>query len=232
MLVSQAYDLRSYQLSGPDLLNSERFIVVAKVPAGATKEEFRVMQQNLLKERFGLTFHREKKEMQMYELTVGKNGPKMKESVDEAQSTPPAPFAPGPLKLDKEGFPMLPPGGRGMAMMNGRARMQASKETMEQLAGMLGGQLGKPVTDATGLKGKYDFELYWVSSGMMMGPMGRGGPPPPSPEGGATPAAPELESGPTIVQAVQEQLGLKLEQKKGLVDILVVDHINKVPTEN
>jgi len=119
-----------------------------------------------------------------------------------------------------------------MAIMNGRARMQASQQTMEQFAGMLSGQLGKPVTDATGLKGKYDFELYWVASGMM-GFGGRGLPVPP-PEGGAgaAPVISDPDSGPTLIGAVQEQLGLKLEQKKGPVDIIVIDHIEKVPTEN
>ena len=64
-LVTQAYDIRSYQLSAPSWLATERFIILATVPEGATKEQFHVMLQNMLKERFGLTFHREQKEMQM-----------------------------------------------------------------------------------------------------------------------------------------------------------------------
>ena len=243
MLLTQAYDIKPYQLSGANGLEAERFNISAKVPAGTTKEDFRLMQQNLLAERFKLKIHHEKKEMQMYELVVGKNGPKLKESVEapaaqDGAPAPPAAFVPGPPKLDKDGFPDLPPGERGpmIFMVNGRARMKANQQTMEQFAGMLSSQMGKPVTDATGLKGKYDFTLTWAPDGMMMGPMGRGGPMPPPPDGGGAPAplagAPDGDSGPTLIGAIQEQLGLRLEQKKGPVDIVVIDHMEKVPTEN
>ena len=60
-LVSIAYDLKSYQFPGSSDLNTDRFTVSAKVPPGTTKEDFRLMQQNLLAERFKLKIHREKK---------------------------------------------------------------------------------------------------------------------------------------------------------------------------
>lgn len=240
-LVTEAYDIKRYQISGPSWLDSERFDVKAKVPEGATKEQYRLMLQNLLAERFKLTLHHDKKEMPMYELVVAKNGPKMKESVDDpAPKDDPAPASPppsGPPKftMDKDGYPVLPPGSGPMTiMMNGRARMQVSKMSMQDFAGRLSGQVSRPVTDATGLKGKYDFILSWAADGM--GPRGPGGlmpPPPPPPEGGVPMAStPDLDSGPTLFAAIQQQLGLKLEPKKGLVDILVIDHMEKVPTEN
>jgi uncharacterized protein (TIGR03435 family) len=71
-----------------------------------------------------------------------------------------------------------------------------------------------PVTDITGLTGKFDFTLTWA--------MDRGGPSPAS----------DADSGPTIFNALQTQLGLKLEQKKGPVDRLVIDHAERVPTGN
>src|SRR6185369_276003 len=146
-LISTAYDLKRYQYSGPSWLDGERFDIVAKVPEGATKEQFRVMLQNLLAERFKVAVHREKKEMQVYELLVAKGGLKIKESVEEPAETPPggpaagssgtaAPPPPPPpppggggpmprFELDKEGFPILPRSfaGKGpmMIMMNGRA---------------------------------------------------------------------------------------------------------------
>jgi uncharacterized protein (TIGR03435 family) len=249
-LVTLAYNLKRYEYSGPSWMDTERFDIVAKVPLGATKEQFRVMLQNLLVERFKLTFHNEKKEMQVYELMVAKNGPKLKESVEEPPSAeaakaggpdagalgaPPPPPPPPPggvmprITMDKEGFPVLPGGmaGRGpmTIMMNGRARTQAFRQSSQQIADMLSNQIGKPVTDATGLKGKYDFKLQWAADSM-----GRMPPPPPGAEGGA-PSPPE-DSGPTIYAAIQDQLGLKLEQKKGQVEMLVVDHAEKVPTEN
>jgi len=239
MLLVQAYDIKPYQLSGGSAFEGERFNISAKVPAGTTKEDFRIMQQNLLAERFKLKIHREKKEMQVYELVVAKNGPKLKDAAPEPaapEDAPPPPpaFPPGPPKLDKDGFPEMPAGARGpvMFMMPGRARMKANGATIDQLIGLLSGQMGKPVVDGTGLKGKYDIALAWAPEGMI-GPMGRGGPmPPPFEGGGPPPPAPDGESGPTLIGALQEQLGLRLEQKKGLVDIVVIDHMEKVPTEN
>jgi uncharacterized protein (TIGR03435 family) len=113
-------------------------------------------------------------------------------------------------------------------MMNGKARWRASNETMEQLATMLGVQLGQPVKDATGMKGKYDFTLSWANE-----PFGGRGGAMPGSEGGAPGASlAEPDNGPTLLQAIQSQLGVKLESKKTQVEILVVDHVEKVPTEN
>ena len=78
-----AYAVKGYQISGPKWLDSERFDIVAKIAKGATKEQFQLMLQNLLAERFKLTLHHETKELPMYALVVGKGGPKLKESVEE-----------------------------------------------------------------------------------------------------------------------------------------------------
>jgi uncharacterized protein (TIGR03435 family) len=80
---------------------------------------------------------------------------------------------------------------------------------MERVAGFLASAVGRPVNDATALKGKYDFVLKWVLEGPVT-----------------------EDSSPTIFEALQQQLGLKLESKKEMVDVLVVDHIEKAPTEN
>jgi uncharacterized protein (TIGR03435 family) len=76
-----AYDIPQYQLSAPDWMVDTRFDITAKIPPGTTEEQLRLMEQTLLVERFRLTVHHETKEMQVYELTVGKNGPRLKESV-------------------------------------------------------------------------------------------------------------------------------------------------------
>lgn len=252
-LLITAYDLKPYQITGPAFLNTERYEITAKVPAGATKEQFRVMLQNLLAERFKMVVHREKKEMQVYELTVMKNGPKFKESVPAPPAatptpppdTPPMPMVPSRLKLDADGFPEIPAGagnGTSMIMMNGRARMRARNQSMPDLANMLSNQVGKPVTDATGLTAKYDFTLTFTGGSMGMPGMpmiGVVGPPPPPPPPGAgggggapNPTSTDDSPGLTIFGAVQEQLGLRLDQKKGMVDMLIVDRAEKVPTEN
>jgi uncharacterized protein (TIGR03435 family) len=133
------------------------------------------------------------------------------------------------MALDKDGFPSIPAGQPGMAMMNGRARLFYPHETMAMLAGMLSSQLGQTVTDATSLQGKYDVGLYWVTGSRSAPP-----PPPPPDGGGSMPTAvlAESEAGPTLMQAVQDQLGLRLESKKGPVEFIVVDRMEKAPTEN
>jgi uncharacterized protein (TIGR03435 family) len=93
---------------------------------------------------------------------------------------------------------------------------------MEQLAKTCSGQLGRPVTDTTGLTGQYEIRLYWVSN--------TGAAQPPGKDGGA-PAASD-PGGPTLMQALQNQLGLRLEAKRGPVEFLVVDRMERLPTEN
>jgi uncharacterized protein (TIGR03435 family) len=212
MLVMQAWDIKDYQYSGPDWTQSTRFNISAKVPTGATKEQFRQMMQSLLAERFKMTFHREEKEMATYGLVVAKNGPKMKESptAEGDEKTPAGP--PGGFKTDANGFPVLPPGRAPMGIIGGsHATMRFADETMVDFASSLADQVRKPIADATGLKGKYDFTLQWVTDGASLS---------------------ADDPGPTIFQTLQDQLGLKLESKKRMVEILVVDHMEKTPIEN
>jgi uncharacterized protein (TIGR03435 family) len=207
-VLADAYNIHSYDFSGPDWLQGTRFDFSAKIPAGATKEEFQTMIRNLLADRFKMVVHRETRQAQVLEVTVGKNGPKFHESTPKEAPKDDAPS--GPMKRDEDGFPILGPGS-SMSMVPGHARMKSEGETMAWLVELLSQQLHSPVTDATGLKGKYDFVVSWTWE---EGP------------GAASAAAADLAT------AVQSQLGLKLERKKGPVEVLVVDHIEKVPTEN
>ena len=81
---------------------------------------------------------------------------------------------------------------------------------------MLSNQVEKPVTDATGLKGRYEFTLSWMASV----------------PASSSPSAPAADAGPDIFAAVQQQLGLKLEASKAPVDVLVIDHFDRDPVEN
>jgi uncharacterized protein (TIGR03435 family) len=268
-VLTTAYAVKGYQINGPKWLDSERFDIVAKIPKGATKEQFQMMLQNLLAERFKLTLHHETKELPMYALVAGKGGSKLKESVDDgptagaaaqggaagsggpSASAPPPPPPPPPgsdgagpvmnrIRMGADGMPQLPPGagknGLMMMMMNGRTRMVGSGQPISALTEMLANTLGRPVVDATGLKGKYDISLDFAPEGMN-GPMGMMPPPPPQHDGGPgvggpMASAPDGGGGPAIFTALQEQMGLKLEQRKGPVDLLVIDRMEKVPTEN
>jgi uncharacterized protein (TIGR03435 family) len=251
-LLMTAYNVKNYQIAGPSWLDSERFDITATMPPDTSKEQFQVMLQNLLIERFKMSVHREKKELPMYSLVVAKAG-KLKETAagspsPDADAPPPPP--PGPPKIGSDGFPVFPAAMTGRPgiftmMMPGRARLTATAQTMQDLANRLSNQLNRPVIDDTGLTAKYDFILTYAPD-PNEGP-GRGGPGPgggmmvavargPAPAGPGpgndNVFLPDGETPPPLFGAIQSQLGLKLDPKKGGVDIIVIDRIEKIPTEN
>ncbi len=208
-LILKAYDLPLYRFVGSESLFDVRFDITATIPAGATKEQFLLMQQNLLATRLGLVVHREKKEMPLYELVVAKSGSKLKEAVPPGEPLEPPSFA-GGIKKDDEGFPVLPPGHTMYAIYMDRARLQGAAETMEHFAATLSSQLQSPVQDSTGLTGKYDFVLKWLPGNLRA----------------------EDDPGLSLESALPAQLGLTLRKTRGQVDVLVVDHVEKTATEN
>jgi uncharacterized protein (TIGR03435 family) len=102
----------------------------------------------------------------------------------------------------------------GLGLKGGR--LYFPDATMDYVAAIVSGQVGRVVTNATGLNGKYEISLYWTPDSMRS----------------AAATAPGDDSGPTIFQALQDQLGLRLEQNKRLVEFLIVDHAEKTPSEN
>jgi uncharacterized protein (TIGR03435 family) len=185
-------------------MDAARYNVVAKIPAGAVRRQFGQMRQSLLAERFGLRAHYEKKDMTVYELTVGKGGTRLKESQEPVAGKPEAAWRP----------PAYGPPARTMA------RVDRKGESIADLANFLSNQLGQPVMDATGLGGRYDYALSFL-----MEPGGRAA-------GPVVPDGPEPEFGISLIDAVREQLGLRLEKKKGQAGVLVVDHAERVPIGN
>jgi uncharacterized protein (TIGR03435 family) len=225
-LVEEAYDLRAFQLVAPDWMQQARFYIEAKLPVDATKEQFREMLRNLLAERFGLKVRADEKQMSGYELVLAKSGPKFKEAVPPTPEDPddstPHRHESGPPPRDERGFPVLPPGMSGMAIMRGFARAQWLNMTTEELARNLSYQARRPVSDATGLTGTYDFSLYWMAGALDAAPRLDSEP---------ASAAPD-PSGPSLYAALQEQLGLKLDSKQVTLNVIVVDHAEKTPKEN
>jgi len=213
-LLGRAYNLPPQQLSAPDWMSRETFEIAAKVPPGSTTEQVRLMLQNLLVERFQLQVHRETKEALVYFLMVAKGGPKLVPHADDPQpagAAIPRRDEPVRAKFDAKGYPILPPG-VGFGELNGKARLRLENSDLAGLVRRLARQLDAPVIDKTGLDGKYDIALSWTER-------------PPG-------AEPDADAGPDLLAAVSEQLGLKLERKKGPVEMLVVDHAEKVPTGN
>jgi uncharacterized protein (TIGR03435 family) len=224
-LIALAYDVRDLQVSGgPSWVDSERYNIEAKEPDSFVQElpklppdqrgeQRRLLVQSLLADRFKLKLRRESKELPVYALVVAKNGPKLQEA------------KPG----DTYPKGMKGPDGIGHAglMRMGPGELTGQGLPVESFARLLSQALGRSVVDQTGLKGIYDFTLKWTpepGEGMMLRAPGGGNPGPES-------APPPESSGPSIFTAIQEQLGLKLESRKGPVDNLVIDHVEK-PSEN
>jgi uncharacterized protein (TIGR03435 family) len=149
------------------------------------------MLRTLLADRFQLQLHRETKDLPVYALVVGKNGPKLMEGAADTK------FSNIQASTSRHGI-----------------RMTATHETMGQLAGQIGIYAGRPILDMTGLTGSYDFKLEWVQEN----------------PGAVSPDASDL-SGASLLEAVQDQLGLKLEARKSHMEILVIDRAEK-PSEN
>jgi len=231
-LLMTAFAVPIDQLSGSDWVMGQdaRFDIAAVVPAGATKEQANEMLINLLKERFHMTYHSEKKEFDLYALVLAKGGSKLK---DAAPADGPLPDPPQPgtravaAPLDRDGFPQLPagrPGSQGRGA-NGVTRETYRMATPQMLLNMIQFELRPSRTvDKTGLTGKYDFTLAYSNMGLT-GPMGR--------SLSATPGEADLpDSAPDLFTALEKQLGLKLEKSKTQLDMIVIDHMDKQPTEN
>jgi len=250
-LMAIAYKVKSFQVSGPDWLKTERYDILAKLPEGATKDQVPQMLQALLADRFKLSIHRDTKDHALYALVVAKGGPKLKESPPDE----PAPDADAPPPKEEKGVTTLDTGqgkmsvkqdGNGgatikgpngmqqrVSVSNGIIHMELNKASMEQMCEAITRFLDKPVMDMTEPKGNYQIALdismedamkMARAAGVMVAPGGPGGDAKP-PDSAADP------SGSTIFSSVQ-QMGLKLESRKAPVEMIVVDHAEKSPTEN
>jgi uncharacterized protein (TIGR03435 family) len=207
----------------PGSVMNERYDITAKTDKhDVSKDEMRLMMRALLAERFKLAIHSESQQMPVYGLVLAKPGtlgPKLvahsaSEPCDTTQPTQAEGAKPPPVTV-AGGFPAicggivgLPNTTPGMITLGGR------NVPIGQLASVLTGlgNLGRPVLDQTGLTGTYDFVLELV----------------PIPRQGQTDAANDLaadSAGPGLEQALRQQLGLKLESKKGGVEVWVVDHV-------
>jgi uncharacterized protein (TIGR03435 family) len=244
MLLRSAYRLQDYQvIGGPDWLNADRFDIQAAPPADYKPEPSvpclgvdcpltaaQIMMQGLLADRFQLKVHRETRELPVYELTIAKNGFKLKGVAPpppRPPGTPPGPPPPPPPPpgtappTNPAALPTPPPG----ALMNFGTGLSASAVPFAALSSALTQILGRPVIDKTGIKGYYDFKRVFSRDGISnSGPL----PPPP---GGPAPGLDASDPMPSIFTAVQEQLGLKLDSTKGPVEVLLIDSVRK-PMEN
>jgi uncharacterized protein (TIGR03435 family) len=193
-LLVRAFGVQRDQLTGPDWVNAVRLDVAATVPNGATKDQLNQMLQGLLTERLHMTYHTGKKEFPAFNLTIAKNGPKLKPSEGK----------PGPAV-------------RTNASCTGD-HIIANNRDAAGIAQALQGAAGARVIDKTGLTGSYDFDLYVGIDHSGANSLMRCNDVP-------------LDA-PGPVEAVEKQLGLKLEKTSATLDVIVIDHLDKVPSEN
>jgi uncharacterized protein (TIGR03435 family) len=219
-LILDAYGIRPLQLSFPASLRLKRYDIVASIPPGTDKEQFNAMVRELLADRFGLRFHRQPTEFNAYKLAVSSRGAKLQETTFKSDDPP------------KDQRRVYPDGIRMFAghvtwvPVNGRIVLAAGKTPLRELVNFLESALEGPVTDATGLTGEYDIRMEFSPEGLR----GDGLPPRAAPNSNSANSA--SDPAPNIFQALEQQLGLKLEKSKELLDVLVVDQVNEVPTGN
>jgi uncharacterized protein (TIGR03435 family) len=215
-LITIAYHIKDFQLSGAPPWLSERYDIEAKAEGNPGGDAMLPMLQRLVEDRLQFKFHRESKELPVYALVVAKAG-KLHPAEGECgppPSGPPPPPEPGKMPTPFCGGLMMFPG-----------HLSGQKVTIEQLLETLSRFTGRNVLDKTNLTGKYDIDLqYTPEQGQFQAPPG-GAPP------GMPPLPPIDPNGPSLFTALQEQLGLKLESQKGPVEIIVIDHIER-PSEN
>jgi len=147
----------------------------------------------LLAERFQLQVHRETKEIPEYALVIGKNGARLTGAAAPDSQT------------------------RGSGIRSGCGQMTGTRATMANLAFALTRQMGRLVTDRTGLGGRYDFQVEQAPEAACGGPPAAPGSEP----------APDMSERPSIFTALQERLGLKLEAVKGPAEVVAIDRVEK-----
>jgi uncharacterized protein (TIGR03435 family) len=219
MLITLAYGVDDDQIThAPNWLDADRFDVGAKMDGSVmdqlqklTKDENKLARQHMLQallaDRFKLTIHRETKALPAYSLVIAKNGPKLKEA--KSGDTYPNGFVTPAGR-----------GGAGQLMLSASAtgyKFVAQGIPFPTLVNWLSTQLRRPVSDKTGLTGNYDVTLtYSLDYGQFRTPS----------DGTSLPPAPDATS-PSLLTAVHEQLGLKLESGKGGGETIVIDHVEK-----
>ncbi len=224
-LMVTAYDVKHFQVfGGPAWANSDRYDIIAKAEDGkATLDQMRPMLQSLLADRFKLTVHREVRELPIYELVPAKGGLKI-EAAKDGSCDQFDPDAPRPL-LDAK-HPAPHPnicGGFWRMVMRGapdrRDRIEALSITMPRLIEFISEDVNdRIIVDKTGFTKKFDFRLEFAPAPGIGGMM-----PTPPAEAGSSASLP----GASIFNALEQQLGLRLEATKGPVEVLVVDHAEK-----
>ena len=245
-LITKAYDVKTYQVQGPDWMLMTPYDIVAKMPEGATKEQVPQMLQSLLADRFKMTMHRDTKDRSVYALVLAKGGSKM----TPYKPDPELAAANGAVSGSNEATVKMSAGSQTVSDGTGMQQkitpsadrkdlhIEITKVSMGLLCDALFRFVGRPLVDMTDLKGDYNVtldismaDIMAVQKAVGIGAAGA----PPAGGGGGDAARPADEasdnSGSSVVQSLAA-LGLKMEPRKVPLEMLVIDHIEKTPTAN
>jgi uncharacterized protein (TIGR03435 family) len=199
-LIEVAYGVHQKQIvDAPAWVTTDKFDLVA-VPDSEGQpslKQWLTMVEKLLADRFGLTFHHATRDLSVYVLRIGKDGPR---NLVKSASTNPFPI----------GLEFRPVPG-GVMMPAGNATTGQFSQMMQQVV------LDRPLVDRTGLTDHFDFQLTFVPDDSQF----NGHPP------AFSPAKGNADSLPGLFEAIQQQLGLKLTSEKVPTDVLVVDRVHK-----
>jgi len=215
-LLYAAYGLDFNQIEGPSWMAESKYSVSAKLAPGTTASQVPLMWQDLLRTRFHLQMHLTSKEFPVWELRV----------VDASKLTKAA--------ATREGFPEIAEGQKRAFKIAGRDIRQTFRDySMTEFAQLLKWNLTRPgdaqwtghlslarVVDKTGLAGTYSFTFEYAGRLDLAGAF-----PPALPDG-------EVDTAPDFFAALRLQLGLEVKETKARFDVLVVDRLDRVPTEN
>jgi uncharacterized protein (TIGR03435 family) len=177
----------------------------ARAGRPATDDEIRQMFQSLLEDRFKLQVHRETREIPEYELVLARGKPKLRPSDSQELMN---------VTIEERTFPTRP-GRCGTSLWHDGAHMVCHSAPMDAIVAELSGHMHAPIVDRTGLAGTYDFHVRFIPENARPGVY----------------SSDPSDPGATLPQALQEDLGFKLEKGKGPIEVLVIDHMEK-PTEN
>jgi uncharacterized protein (TIGR03435 family) len=248
-LLLLAFKVRPTQMTGPswlsvgnplEALSATRFNIHAKLPSGGSEEQVPDMLQALLADRFKLTFHRETKEQNAYALVVGKDGSKLEPSPPDEPKPADAQATARPDPVQVSGNPQtgmtIRAGAAGAVTMqmgqDGTMHMVQNKMTLEQLTASIERFVDRPVVDQTGLNGYYRIALDLSMADLMAAARAFGINPAGASFPGSPAAGPADPGGGVSVFKSVEKMGLKLEPRKLSVDYLIIDHLEKTPTED
>jgi uncharacterized protein (TIGR03435 family) len=225
-----AYKVKLHQISGPEWMAGARFDINAKLPADAKRDQLPEMMQTLLADRFGMKFHREMREFPVYALVVSKTGLKLKQSPPDPPAVEGAPAKPFDMTASGSNNGTTINYGNGSYMSFANNSFEGKKMPGNAMADILSRFVDRPVVDMTDLTGNYDFTLTFSQEDframMIRSAIAAGVALPPE-------ALKLLDgsNGDSLFNAL-ETVGLKLEQRKAPIEVMVIDHIEKTPTDN